>query len=192
MTPPGGWLRRAGAGHAEDGSLLLWSVAEGDRGRRWRSVAPAAAGIGAALLFEVTRGGRPLRVEYSTTAGMLTLHPSGDERTLHGNVVYAAGVRPVSVRWSPESAIDVDGSPIPTAAMVERLARTVAVGEGETVPIIVVDAALDVQISSRLVRRVAERRWLIADLGARREWAIELDERGIPVLDGGVEWPLET
>ncbi|MBI3749708.1 MAG: hypothetical protein HY262_12815, partial [Chloroflexi bacterium] len=50
MTAP---LRRAGAGTLADGSELVWSVADGRRGRRWRAFASVEGVVTHALLLEV-------------------------------------------------------------------------------------------------------------------------------------------
>lgn len=189
--PPGGWLRRAGSGRSTDGAEILWSIAEGSRGRRWRTSSSRDGLIESSLLLETTAGGRFLRLEYTTAGGMLTLHPDGGEHSLHGNVVHPHGVRPVTLAWSSDHSVEVDGLLIPTAAALGRLSRSVAVGEGETVPVVAVDRVLAVRPGSRLVRRVAERRWIVANLADRHEIDIDLDEHGIPRLEGGRTWPLE-
>ena len=69
-------MRLAGALGLADGAWLTWSVADGRRGRRWRAVSTLAGAITHALLLEVDLAGRPARLELTTPAGMLTLHPS--------------------------------------------------------------------------------------------------------------------
>jgi len=185
-------VRRAGRGRLDDGSTILWSVAEGTRGRRWRAVTTLDGRMTHAVLLEATAGGRPTRLELATEAGLLTLHPADDERTAHGNVVHAGGVRPIELPWSPDHSFEVVDRPFPTAVMLGRLARSIAVGEGETVRVLSVDASLVVRPGERLVRRLADRRWEVADLAAGRETEIELDADGIPRLAAGDDWPLEA
>ena len=91
------FLRRAGVGELPDGSVVTWSVAEGARGRRWRWTIAAPTGLRHAGLVELDRDGRIARLELETTDGMLTLHPDGDGRSAHGNVVRAHGVEPVAL-----------------------------------------------------------------------------------------------
>jgi hypothetical protein len=184
-------VRRAGRGRLDDGATILWSVAEGTRGRRWRAVTTLDGRLTHAVLLEASAGGRPTRLELATEAGLLTLHPADDERSAHGNVVHAGGVRPIELPWSPEHAIEVVGRPFATAVMLGRLSRSIAVGEGETVQVLAVDAALVVRPGTRLVRRLADRRWAVADLGAGRATEIELDADGIPRFPAGDDWPLE-
>ncbi len=139
------WLRRAGSGRLPDGAVLTWSLAEGRRGRRWRAVAVVDGGIGQAVLVEVAQDGRPGRLELTTPAGLLTLHPSADGRTAHGNVVAADGVRPLVFGWSPEHAFDVVGRPIAVSVTLHRLAGELGVGESRSVPALAIAADLAVE-----------------------------------------------
>ena len=123
---------------------------------------------------------------------MLTLHPDDDERSAHGNVVHAGGVRPLALPWSPDHAFEVVDRPIATAVMLARMARSVAVGEGETVAVLAVDAGLVVRPGTRLVRRLAEWRWEVADLGAGRSFELELDADGVPKFGSADDWPLDA
>jgi hypothetical protein len=186
------WLRRAGRARLADGSELLWSLAEGGRGRRWRATTSLDGRITHALLLEVDLAGRPARLELATEAGMLTLHPEPDGRSIDGNVVHRGGVRPLAFAWSPDHELEVIDRPLATAVTLRRLAARVRVGEGETIPVLAIDRSLAVRPGSRLVRRVADRRWEVADLAGARETVIELDPDGLPQLGPGADdWPLE-
>jgi hypothetical protein len=187
------WLRRAGRARLGDGSELLWSLAEGGRGRRWRAVTTLDGRMTHALLLEVDRSGRPARLELTTEAGMLTLHPEPDGRSIHGNVVHRGGVRPLAHAWSPDHDLEIVDRPLATAVMLRRLSSTVRVGAGETVPVLAIDGSLAVRPGSRLVRRLADRQWIVADLAGAREISIELDTHGIPQLGSTADdWPLEA
>lgn len=185
------WLRLAGRGRLPDGSTLVWSVAEGGRGRRWRAATLSAAGaVVRAVLVEVGLDGRPARLEVSSAAGMLTLHPERDGRSAHGNVVAANGVRPVALPWSTEHEIVVAGTPLGELVALHRLAARVGVGEGVELPVLVIGEDLAVREERRVMRRMTATRWTIDDGGA--DATIDVDERGIPVgLDDAAEWPLE-
>jgi len=187
------WLRRAGRAHLADGSELLWSLAEGGRGRRWRATTMLEGRVTHALLLEVDRAGRPARLELTTESGMLTLHPEADGRSIHGNVVHRGGVRPVALAWSPDHDLEIVDRPLGTAVMLRRLSASVRVGEGETIPVLAIDGSLAVRPGTRLVRRLADRRWIVADLAGAREMAIELDPNGIPQFGPNADdWPLEA
>ena len=76
-------LRRAGAGGLVDGSHVVWSVAEGRRGRRWREVRTAPdGGVVSSLLLETDPDGRFSHTELATPAGLLTLHPEGNDEAI--------------------------------------------------------------------------------------------------------------
>ena len=116
MTGPP--VRRAGRARLPDGRVLLWSVAEGGRGRRWRASTRDAEGrLLDDLLLEVDRGGRIGRLELTTAAGQLTFHADPDEREAHGNVVTPAGMRHVALRWAPGRGVEIPWSPIADAVL---------------------------------------------------------------------------
>ncbi|HEX7951148.1 MAG TPA: hypothetical protein VF494_12420 [Candidatus Limnocylindrales bacterium] len=190
MTDP---LRRAGAGTLADGSQLVWSVADGRRGRRWRAVASVDGAITHALLLEIDTAGRPSRLELTTPAGLLTLHPEEGSGELHGNVVTVSGVRHLALPWSEAHGLEVDGRPLAAAVTAHRLAGSTAVGEGRTVLIVAISADLDVTAGNRRYDRVGEGEWRIATIdGHVAPVRLAIDERGVPILPGDApEWPLE-
>ena len=187
------YLRRAGAGLLPDGSQLVWSVADGRRGRRWRAVASSNGTITHALLLEVDRAGRPSRLELTTAAGMLTLHPDEANRTLHGNVVTPSGMRHLSVPWSDEHGLEVEGRPIATAVTAHRLAGATAVGEGRAIPVVVVASDLLITEATHRFVRAGEGEWRIEPVpAAAGAMILRIDERGVPgALREAREWPLE-
>ena len=99
--------RREGGRHElPDGGRVIWSVAEGRRGRRWRWVLDDDRGL-VVVLLETDPGGAPTRLEVSAAAGLLTLHPEPPGREAHGNVVGPSGVRPLAFAWGPGHRFDV-------------------------------------------------------------------------------------
>ena len=128
------YLRRAGAGSLADGAELVWSVADGRRGRRWRAVASVDGLVTHALLLEVDLAGRPSRLELTTPAGLLTLHPEEGSGRLHGNVVTGSGVRHLALPWSDDHGLEVHGRPIAAAVTAHRLAASHGRGGGEDRP----------------------------------------------------------
>ena len=187
------YLRRAGRGLLPDGSQLVWSVADGRRGRRWRAVATVDGVVSHALLLEVDTAGRPGRLELTTPAGMLTLHPEEGSGELHGNVVTASGVRHLALPWSDDHGLEVVGRPIGSAVTAHRLAAAVAVGEGRTVPVVVIAPDLEVAETTRRYRRVGAGEWRVEPVSrGEATTVLRIDERGVPVLQREVaEWPLE-
>lgn len=190
MTAP---LRRAGAGTLADGSELVWSVADGRRGRRWRAFASVEGVVTHALLLEVDVTGRPSRLELTTLAGMLTLHPEEGSGGLHGNVVTAAGMRHLALPWGADHGLEIESRPFAAAVTAHRLARSTAVGEGRTVPVVVIDVDLQVAEATRRYTRVGGGEWRIESVaGDAPPVVLAIDKRGVPVLPGNArEWPLE-
>ena len=187
------YLRRAGTGTLADGARLVWSVADGHRGRRWRAVAALDDAVTHALLLEVDVAGRPDKVELATPAGLLTLHPEEGSGRLHGNVVTAAGVRHVALAWGPEHGLEVEGRPIASAVTAHHLASSVAVGEGKTVQVVVIGPDLSVVESTRRYARLGEGEWRVESTAdGTPPWILRIDARGVPHLPDDAEaWPLE-
>src|SRR6266496_1610198 len=96
------WVRTAGRLRLPDDAEVLWSMAEGAQGRRWRATSTLDGAVTHALLLEVGTDLRPTRLELTTAAGMLTLHPGHDRRVVEGNIVHPGGVRPLRYPWSAE------------------------------------------------------------------------------------------
>ena len=189
MTEP---LRRAGAGTLADGSHLVWSVADGRRGRRWRAVASADGGLTHALLLEVDVAGRPGKLDLATPAGLLTLHPEEGSGRLHGNVVTEAGVRHLALPWGDDHGLDVVGRPIAAAVSAHRLAAAIAVGQGRAVPVVSITPDLLVVEARHTYDRVSDGEWQIQPAGeGGAAVRLTIDERGVPVLAAATEWPLE-
>jgi len=161
-------LRRAGHGRTTDGREVVWSVAEGRRGRRWREAVTAlGGGVESSLLLEVGPDGRFSHLELSTSAGLLTLHPEGDG-TLHGNAVTPAGIRHVrGWPWDAEAVVLVDGS------AVCRAVATSCPGTPRARPALVI--GLDLAL---------ERRASDVDPNAATS-------DGLPALIDATAWPLE-
>jgi hypothetical protein len=121
MSGATAWLRRAGRLDAGGGESILWSVAEGRRGRRWRSLRLDAHGrVVSDVLLEVDPDGRWARLELATAAGILTLHPEPGERAVRGNIVTGRGVVPLAFAWSPAHLLVVTGEPVADAALAAR------------------------------------------------------------------------
>jgi len=137
------WVRRAGRLDAGGGESILWSVAEGRRGRRWRSLRlDAHGGVVSDLLLETDPGGRWARLELATAAGILTLHPEPGDQEAHGNIVTGRGVVPLAFAWSPAHLLVVTGEPVAAAALA-RTATDTAPGPGLVVGRDLVVEALD-------------------------------------------------
>jgi hypothetical protein len=185
-----GPLRRAGRAPTADGSEIVWTVADGARGRRWRSRLVRDDELREALLLELDVDGRLARLELTTVAGLLTLHPDHGGERLHGNAAGPAGMRHIDLAWGPEHVLLVTGSPI-VAAAAARSASAGGVGEGGgTLPAVIVGSDLAPRAVEVRFERRGETGWSIAVDG--RDESIEVDARGVPGFGNDAnEWALE-
>ena len=190
-----GPVREAGTAVLADGSRLVWSVADGRRGRRWRAISTRHGVLRQVLLLETGPDGRPTRLELATPDGLLTLHPEADGTSLHGNVVTRDAVRHLSFGWSAAHGLAIEGQPIADAVIARRLAGSLAVGEGSSLPVVVVAQDLAAGEETWSVRRLSRGDWRI-EAGEDRPGAptrsLSIDEQGLPAsLGAAMHWPLE-
>ncbi len=184
------YLRLAGRASLPDGTHLVWSVADGRRGRRWRATTTRDGMLSSGMLLEVGPDGRPARLEYATREGLLTLHPEATGTSLHGNVVTTDGVSHLTFAWSIDHALSIDGSPIADAVTAHRLAGEIGVGEGRSIPVVIVGRDLDVRESERRFVRVSTRDWRI-EAGDQAQ-LLSIGEHGLLVSGETAQtWPLE-
>jgi hypothetical protein len=188
VTPP---VRRGGRARTLDGASITWTQAEGARGTRWRESIVSDSGLTRSVLLEVRVAGRPTRLEMTTRAGLLTLHPEADESAMHGNLVGANGVRHLTFDWSPAHELLLLGSPASAAVTLGRLASELPVGETRTLDVLRIDDALDPRPARWTASRTDVRAWHLMSLDDGEERHVSLDASGRPVLPGAVEWPLE-
>jgi hypothetical protein len=167
MTDGAVWLRRAGRGRLANGGLVLWSVAEGGRGRRWRWVHQIHEGLmGPAGLIELLPGGGLGRLELSAFGGLLTFHPEADRRSAHGNIVSAERVHPIETAWKPDWGVGIVG---------DAFGSAVGGWDGSGL-VLTYD-------HDGIVWREPGRHADVESLAS--------DGRGIPILDDADEWALE-
>jgi hypothetical protein len=186
-------VRQGGTASLPGGRHLVWSVAEGGRGRRWRSVTTHGDGrMEAALLVETGRDGQLLKLELATGEGLLTLHPGGDPVRLHGNVVRPSGIDHLALPWSPGHIVLAGASPVTAAIAVAGPLGRIGVGEGSNVP--AVEVGIDLRPSSATwhVARTAARRWRLLAAAGRASLLLETDADGLPTAADGQAWPLEA
>jgi hypothetical protein len=189
MTAP---LRLGGRAGLDDGYTVVWSVAEGRRGRRWREAVARDGALVRSILLEVSPVGRPTYLELATGVGLLTLHPDAEGREIHGNVVTSGGIRHLRFGWSLDHELDVVGSTAAAAVALQRLAGLVAVGEGRRIPVLRIDDSLEPGPAARRVSRTSSGGWHVIDLESDKDRSLILDDDGVPLLPGSVTWPLET
>ena len=159
------WLRRAGRGRPDPESVVVWSVAEGNRGRRWRWAVTHESGLRVVGLAERLPSGAFGRLELATAGVLLTFHPDPGGGSAHGNVVAADGVRPIEVDWDDRWAVGI---------REDAFGSAVCGWSG---------VGFAVDLADGLAWREPGEH---ADVAA-----LKCDERGVPILDEAVEWPLE-
>ncbi|HET7726371.1 MAG TPA: hypothetical protein VFK54_03510 [Candidatus Limnocylindrales bacterium] len=185
-------MRRAGAGQDADGRLVWWSVAEGQRGRRWREAIVGGGGLVHSLLLETGPDRRFTHLELATPAGLLTLHPEPDG-TLHGNAVTDRGMRHVAgLAWDPDGLVILAGSTIAAAAAGHLLATLLPPGAtpaGMSTSQLVLRIAADLSVATAFadVELGTDGRYVVADSGV-----VATDGDGLPLLDEARSWPLEA
>jgi hypothetical protein len=189
--PPPGPLRLGGRIVLPDGASIAWSVAEGRRGHRWREALTRDGRLERSLLLEVDPEGRPSRLELTTAAGLLTLHPAPDARELHGNVVTTGGVRHLAFTWSPEHELLVLGSPAAATVSLRRLAAGPPVGEGREIAMLQIDDALDPRLVAWQVTRIGRIAWQLRSASGDDVRLLSLDDRGLVAMEDAEVWPLE-
>lgn len=189
MTAP---LRSGGCAKLPGGATVIWSVAEGRRGRRWREAVTLDGRLARSVLLEASPAGHPTYLELATPAGLLTLHPDLDDSQLHGNVVTPGGIRHLRFEWSLEHEVLVAGSLAALSVSLHRLRGVVAVGERRRVPVLQVDDELAPIPVVWRVTRTSPGGWHLQDLENDEERSAIIDDDGVPLLPGTVSWPLET
>jgi hypothetical protein len=185
-------VRRGGRAITLGGAYLTWSQAEGERGTRWREALERDGELVRALLLEVARSGRATRLEVTTQAGLLTLHPEPDESAMHGNVVGGEEVRHLAFGWSPDHELLVLDSPASATITLRRLADRMVVGARRVIDVLVIDDALDPRSSRWSFERIARHAWHLRDADGEAERRLTLEEDGRPLLREAITWPLEV
>jgi hypothetical protein len=185
-------IRRAGRASTLGGEVLTWTEAEGARGTRWREALEREGNLVRSLLLEVSTAGRPTRLEITTAAGLLTLHPEADEARLHGNVVRGGGVDHLVFAWTPDHELLVLGSPASATITLRRLAGRIVVGATRTVDVVRIDDALDPRSSRWTFERIARHAWHLRDTDGHDELRLTVDDEGRPMLTDALSWPLES
>ena len=188
MTP----IRRGGHARTPRGELVTWSQAEGERGTRWREAIERDGQVLRSLLLEVSTAGRPTRLEMTTRAGLLTLHPEPDASAMHGNVVAADGVRHLAFPWSHDHELLILSSPASATIAIRRLDRRVILGATVVVDMLRIDDELVPRPVRWSIERIAPHGWHLRDTQSDEERRLTVEDDGRPALLDEVSWPLET
>jgi hypothetical protein len=196
MTSP---IRVAGRSRDQAGRLVLWSVAEGDRGRRWREAAldGGSMTVARSVTLETGLDRRPTRLEIATGGGLVALHPEADGM-IHGNQVHRSGVFHVQLDTAGGLPLfDLPGSPMLDAALCWALAPEIAVGEARDVIVVRLwlgdradPGSLSVGTQDLHVHRATESHWSLGGSGLEPRDA-RFDPDGLPMPEPVQHWPLE-
>lgn len=180
------FLRVGGRGTTPGGRSVIWSIAEGSKGRRYREVRRAGEGIAHSLLLETDPDGRFSHLELSTPSGLLTLHPEPDG-TLHGHAIVSDGVEHVAgLAWEPDALIVIEDSVVCVVATAHLLRRTLAAGSSLARHAAWIPPTLWVEIRPVRVGRIGGGAWQVGSDGP-----IAIQPTGVPGLAGGETWPLD-
>ena len=179
-------VRFGGRGQGADGASVVWSVAAGSRGQRWREVRNVGHGVASSLLLETDPAGRFSHLELSTPSGLLTLHPEADG-TLHGHAIVSDGIEHVEgLGWDADGIVLLDGSTICRAVAVAALAGSLAEGSSKGHLAAVIPPTLWLEVKPVRVERIDPTTWRFGG-----DEPFSVDRRGLPELRGGEIWPLE-
>lgn len=185
MTEP---LRRGGRFLDDAGRAVTWSIADGQRGRRWRWIVVDRRGaLLVAHVLETDPGGAFVRLESAAAPGLLTLHREADE-SLHGNRVSERGVEHLAVEAPAPGRLLVGGTGLGVAAL---LAGMPGPPPRSTLDIVEIGDDLGVRlVTCTILAGAAGVREVRTNRVTRR---VTLGEDGLP--DEGdreaVSWPLE-
>ncbi len=183
--------RLGGRTNLPSGDVVVWSVADGRRGRRLRESTSRHGVVVRTVLVETDPGGALRRLEMSTAAGLLTVHPDDSGTTLHGNVVTPDGIRHLSFAWGSDRLVLVDGSPAITAIAVAWLGRSLEHGRSAEVSVLRIDDRLGPEAGSMRIERLGPRAWrLSSGAGPDGEVVVTLDADDL-LTTARTVWPLE-
>lgn len=178
-------LRRGGTFVDDAGRTVVWSVAEGRRGRRWRwTVGDRRGNALATHTLETSPAAAFSRLESACGSGLLTLHREADG-SIHGNRVTDRGVDHLVIP-SPAPALALVGSAaLGVGALISGLGDAT---EGASFDAIEVLDDLGVRVVECTVRRREDGTWEVRSGRRLRRTALDLD--GLPA-GSGASWSLE-
>ena len=128
----------------------------------------------------------------TTRAGILTLHPEADESAIHGNVVWAGGVRHLAFGWRPDHELFVVGSPASATITLRRMQRRIIVGASTVLDVLRIDDELEPRPARWRIERVGSHGWHLRDTDSDEERRLTVEDDGRPALLDEESWPLES
>lgn len=182
-------LRRGGRFLDDAGRAVVWSVADGHRGRRWRwTVVDRRGTLIVTHALETDGEGRFLRLESAAAPGLLTLHREVDG-SLHGNRVSERGIDHLTVEAPASSPVLVGSTGLGVAALLAGTPRPA--GPTSTLDIVEVGDDLGVRVVTCTIRTDEAGGWEVRTNRVTRR--LTLGAEGLPDESDrdSVSWPLE-
>jgi hypothetical protein len=184
-------VRLGGRVALPNGDEVVFSVAEGSRGRRWREATLRDDRLVRSLLLEATRGGRPARLEITSDAGLLTVHPGASGTEVHGNIVASQGIQHLRLPLSPDHVLFIVDSPAAAAVAIGDLATRVGVGEHRHIQSLAIGTDLVPRAVGWSIERATGDEWILRSDLEPADRHMRLDPDGLALIPGMVRWPLE-
>jgi hypothetical protein len=192
------FVRVAGRSRDVAGRLVLWSVAEGARGRRWREAVlhGSAVALARSVTLETDAERRHVKLELAAGVGLVTLHPEPDGQ-VHGNLVSAHHVMPIAIGIGEVPVFDLPDSVLVTAALCWTLAPLIPVGSRRELIVVRLHVAatdsggFGVGTEDLQAERPEMGRWLLTGSGLEPREVL-IDDDGLPLPPPVVRWPLEA
>lgn len=186
-------LVRRGGRRVEGDRQTTWSVADGSRGRRWRTVSTDADDRPLACALETSPEGTFTKLEAASSDRLLTLHLE-DDGSLHGHVVTPSGVRHLALGRHIPACVLVEGDPFVAAALVRGLRGSMAPGDRREVVAVLIGRELDVRAGTLAATRRTTTSWALARRGdeGADTMTVTVGVDGLPVPGpDDAEWTLE-
>ena len=181
-------VRRGGQFADDAGRSVLWSVADGARGRRWRwTVVDRRGALLAAHALETGPDGRFLRLESATAPGLLSLHREADG-SLHGNRVGERGVDHLTVEAPAPAGVLIGGTALAVSILLGTMEGPAAKA---TLDVLEVFDDLGLRIVSATIRPTDDGGWEIRTNRATRRAHLDADSLPDAAAHDGLTWPLE-
>ena len=181
-------VRRAGFFADDAGRSVIWSVADGVRGRRWRwTVVDRRGTLLAAETVETDPDGRFLRLEAATAAGLLSLHREPDG-SLHGNRVGERGIDHLTVEAPAPAGVLIGGTALSVSILLGAID---APASRASIDVLEIFDDLGLRVVSATIRPDGEAGWEVRTNRLTRRAVLDTD--GLPAAPehDGLTWPLE-
>jgi hypothetical protein len=183
-----GPVRQAGRLADDAGRTLTWSIADGQRGRRWRwTVVDRRGSLLVTHTLETDPAGQFVRLESAAAAGLLTLHREADG-SIHGNRVAERGVDHLTLEAPAPGAFLIGPTELGVAIVMGAVGRPTG---KLAVDLVEVGDDLGIRLVNATIRADEDGAWEVRTNRLTRRAALGAD--GLPESrdHDAVRWPLE-